>query len=471
MGECGLRDTGKVRGDMSGTYGGYFPPQGSPHWSIQRWLGTGAAALALGLGVCTGQAIAAADPGEGTPRSTNDGADGRHSGRAAQSLAVRPTTDSPAITRPHRVRPAAAAAGRPQPRPAQAHVAGGDDARARAGIGRAVTAAVRADLAPPGAASSVVGLTTSAPAVAVAEPTSPTPQIPMATAVAEDPALPAAPLIASLADSLRQFVRQMQEGAVQGVVRQRDISYGPLPTEKLDVYAPPDAVDAPMILMIHGGGWSFGDKANRGLVRNKVDHFVANGAVFISANYPMLPSHTPDEQADAVAAAIAYVQSHASEWGGDPDNLVLMGHSAGGHLAALVSAQSDRYPDLRPWRGTVVLDSAALDLVARMEDRPPPLFRRAFGTDPAYWESVSPILALHGATEPLLLVCASRRSESCPQAQDFATAAVSFGTDVEVSSQPLSHRQINVTLGRPGDYTDTVDAFLNRVWTMDSPAV
>lgn len=77
------------------------------------------------------------------------------------------------------------------------------------------------------------------------------------------------------------------------------------------------------------------------------------------------------------------MQTHAVEWGGDPDNLVIMGHSAGGHLVALVSADSDRYPDLRPWRGTVVLDSAALDLVARMESRPPPLFRRAFGNDPA----------------------------------------------------------------------------------------
>lgn len=459
---------------MSGTRGGCSPPQGSPHWSIQRWLGTGAAALALGLGVCAGQAVAAADAGDGTPRNTGDGANGTPAGRPAKSLTARPTTDSPAATKPHRVRPSAATTGEPQLRPPHARVVG-DQAHRRAGIGRAVEAAVQADPAPPGSASSVVGITTPAPAAGVAEPASPTPQITPASAVAEVPARPAAPLIESLVDSLRQFLRQVQgqvqQGAGQGVVRHRDISYGSLPAEKLDVYAPPDAADAPMILMIHGGGWSFGDKANRGLVRNKVNHFVPNGALFISANYPMLPSHTPDEQADAVAAAIAYVQSHASEWGGDPDNLVLMGHSAGGHLAALVSAQSDRYPDLRPWRGTVVLDSAALDLVARMEDRPPPLFRRAFGTDPAYWESVSPLLALHGATEPLLLVCASRRSDSCPQAQEFATAATSFGTDVAVSPQGLTHRQINVTLGRPGDYTDAVDAFLNRVWTMDSPAV
>lgn len=258
-----------------------------------------------------------------------------------------------------------------------------------------------------------------------------------------------------------------QAGSAQAAVRFRNLPYGSSPKEKLDVYTAPGAVDAPMILMVHGGGWAFGDKSNRGLVRNKVKHFVPAGVVVISVNYPLVPSVPPDGQADSVAAAIAYAQTHAVEWGGDPDNLVIMGHSAGGHLVALVSANSDRYPDLRPWRGTVVLDSAALDLVARMEDRPPPLFRRAFGSDPAYWASVSPLLALHRSTEPLLLVCASRRSDSCPQAQVFATAASSFGTEVHVLPQHLTHRQINVRLGRPGDYTDAVDTFLNGAWEED----
>lgn len=76
------------------------------------------------------------------------------------------------------------------------------------------------------------------------------------------------------------------------------------------------------------------------------------------------------------------------------------------------------------------------------------------------------MLALHRSTEPLLIVCASRRSDSCPQAQVYADAASSFGTDVHVLAQELTHRQINVTLGRPGDYTAAVDEFLRVAWSL-----
>ena len=248
-----------------------------------------------------------------------------------------------------------------------------------------------------------------------------------------------------------------------GVTTHLDVAYGPLPAEKLDVYAPRQSSSAPVVLMVHGGGWVIGDKANPGLVNNKVDHFVSNGKIVVSINYPMLPTHKPDAQADAVAAAISYVQAHAADWGGDPDNLVVMGHSAGGHLVALVSARRDAYPDLRPWQGTVVLDSAALDLVARMQDAPPALFRRAFGDDPEYWQQVSPLAVLHQGTEQILIVCSSRRSDACDQAETFAAAARSFGTAVEVLPKDLTHEQINTELGAPGQYTAEVDGFLDNV--------
>lgn len=433
--------------------------QNDVSWPIRLWLGTGAAALALGLALCTGHAVASAESGDGTTTRGNDTSAGKRSvGPAAKrsteprfgtdnAAAVRVPSSTPS-TLPSRLRPRVAPA---------ASVAGGVDTETRAvpsaGSERIVESLAVPDRAQLQLANSVAG---QPPAAASA-----------VTTETESPTRPVARFI----ESLSLLARQVNEGSAQAVVRYRNIAYGESPKEKLDVYAPPGAVDAPMILMVHGGGWSFGDKANRGLVRNKVDHFVPEGALFISANYPLLPGLAPDGQADSVAAAIAYVQAHAAEWGGDPDNLVIMGHSAGGHLVALVSAQSDRYPDLRPWQGTVVLDSAALDLVARMENRPPPLFRRAFGSDPAYWESVSPLLALHRSTEPLLLVCASRRSDSCPQAQVFATAASSFGTEVQVLPQDLTHRQINVTLGRPGGYTDAVDSFLRGAWMTDQPSV
>ncbi|EHB55106.1 Carboxylesterase type B [Mycolicibacterium rhodesiae JS60] len=270
--------------------------------------------------------------------------------------------------------------------------------------------------------------------------------------------------VRSLLNNLLTWVsEQIPVGKRVDATKYADVSYGSDPAQKLDVYAPPQAADAPIIVMVHGGGWAIGDKSHLGLVANKVNHYLPEGYVFVSINYPMLPANKPDVQADSVAAAITYVQAHATEWGGDPNNIVVMGHSAGAHLIALVSAQRDRYPDLQPWRGTVVLDSGALDLVTLMQRNRLPLYTRAFGDDPAYWEAMSPLAALHEATEPILLVCSTQRRHSCTETATFADASQALGTDVTLLPKNLSHGQINKSLGRDSAYTDAVDEFIHTV--------
>lgn len=270
--------------------------------------------------------------------------------------------------------------------------------------------------------------------------------------------------VRSLLNNLLTWVsQQIPVGKRVGATKYTDVAYGSDPAQKLDVYAPPQAADAPVIVMVHGGGWAVGDKSHLGVVRNKVNHYLPQGYVFVSVNYPMLPANKPDVQADSVAAAITYVQAHATEWGGDPTNVVVMGHSAGAHLAALVSAQRDRYPDLQPWKGTVSLDSGALDLVTLMEGNRLPLYTRAFGDDPAYWAAMSPLVALHQATEPILLVCSTQRRHSCDEASTFADKAHALGTSVTLLPENLSHGQINKNLGTKGGYTDAVDEFIHTV--------
>ncbi len=94
-----------------------------------------------------------------------------------------------------------------------------------------------------------------------------------------------------------------------------DVAYGPLAAERFDVYAPRAARDAPVILMVHGGGWRRGDKSAAGVVRNKVARWVPRGFVVISTNYPLLPETPPLEQARYVGRALAYAQRHAGWWG------------------------------------------------------------------------------------------------------------------------------------------------------------
>jgi acetyl esterase/lipase len=252
-----------------------------------------------------------------------------------------------------------------------------------------------------------------------------------------------------------------------GVVALRNISYGDLPEQNLDVYRPESSASSrPLILMVHGGAWRIGDKDSRGVVNNKLAHWLPRGYVLVTINYRMLPELDGLEQADDVARALAFVQAHARGWGADPDRVVLMGHSAGAHLVALLSSDPARAAPfgVRPWLGTVALDSAALDLVAVMRRRHLSLYDKAFGHEPARWLRASPLQAITSAARPLLAVCSSqRRDHPCEQAEAYAAAATRRGIRVSVLPQDLDHAGVNRELGLPGAYTDAVDAFLQSI--------
>ncbi|HKH90328.1 MAG TPA: alpha/beta hydrolase, partial [Gemmatimonadaceae bacterium] len=116
----------------------------------------------------------------------------------------------------------------------------------------------------------------------------------------------------------------------------RDVAYGADPKQRFDVYTPKGARNAPVVVMVHGGAWRIGDKRSRGVVGKKVARWSRDGIVVISVNYRMLPGTDPVEQARDVARALAVAQQRMSEWGGDAGKVVLMGHSAGAHLVALL---------------------------------------------------------------------------------------------------------------------------------------
>lgn len=246
-----------------------------------------------------------------------------------------------------------------------------------------------------------------------------------------------------------------------GVRRIADIAYGTDPAQRLDAYVPVHP-DGDAVLFVHGGGWRRGDKDNRKVVDNKLADWSARGMVVVSVDYRLLPDADPLTQAGDVAAALAYAQRHAREWGADPARFVLAGHSAGAHLVALLDADPAlaRAQGARAWRGAVALDSAALDVTKIMQARHPALYDDAFGTDPAYWRKASPTLQLTRDAEPILLVCSTERANSCDQARGFAAAARRVGVRAQVLPESLSHGGINDQLGLPGAYTDAVDRFI-----------
>jgi acetyl esterase/lipase len=266
------------------------------------------------------------------------------------------------------------------------------------------------------------------------------------------------------------------DGATAGARRLSDVPYGLDLRHRMDVYVPagamPGAVPqppgrgAPVVFMVHGGAWSLGDNAHGRVVHAKVGRWVPRGLVVISVNYRLVPAVNVLQQAHDVATALATAQRHAAQWGADASRFILMGHSAGAHLVALLNA----HPALahtagaRPWLGAVALDSAALDVPRVMAARHPPLYDRVFGDDPAFWRAASPNHAVQGnpaPAPPFLLVCSTRRTDgACAQAQALADRVHAQGGRAEVLPQPLSHGDINARLGEEGDYTRAVERFM-----------
>jgi len=244
-----------------------------------------------------------------------------------------------------------------------------------------------------------------------------------------------------------------------------DIAYGADPDQRYDLYRPANSDNAPLILMVHGGGWSFGDKDMGRVVNNKVDRWLPRGIAFVTINYRMQPKAPPLEQARDVARALADIQRNWQKFGVDRNNIVLMGHSAGAHLIALLAARPELLAETgaQPWRGSILLDSGALDVPAIMNARHFRLYDRAFGSNPADWIAASPMHQLRQATAPILAVCASRREDSCPQARTFVSKVQGLGAPAEVLPLDKTHGEINALLGEDPAYTASVEGFLGRL--------
>ena len=245
----------------------------------------------------------------------------------------------------------------------------------------------------------------------------------------------------------------------------RDVAHGSDPNQKFDVYIPKDAKQAPVLFMVHGGGWTRGDKTMSGVVTNKIKRWAPAGMIVISVDYRFVPNVSVEDEAVDIATALATARRHAAEWGADPAKFILMGHSAGAHLIGLLTSSPTlgKNAGVKPWLGSVLLDSGAFDVGVIMRGPHLPLYDSAFGSDASKWNAVSPTIVLNGRIPSVLAVCSSRRIISCAQADTYVLKAKSFGTNAAVLREDLSHAEIDYQLGQPGDYTNAVETFFRSI--------
>lgn len=113
-----------------------------------------------------------------------------------------------------------------------------------------------------------------------------------------------------------------------------DLRYGPGTKQTYDLCQPRGGTEGrPLVVFIHGGYWRALDKSDHSFV---VPPLIEAGAVVVNLNYDLCPDVTLDEMCDQVIAGVRHCHAKAAEWDADPDRMVLIGHSAGAHLAARV---------------------------------------------------------------------------------------------------------------------------------------
>lgn len=257
----------------------------------------------------------------------------------------------------------------------------------------------------------------------------------------------------------------------------RDLPYAPDGATndrlRLDVHAPPDAQDCPVLILVHGGAWRTGDKTSQSLVAHQVPFFVGQGFVVVAVNYRLSPAVRHPVHVQDVAHAIAWVHDHIGNHGGTADRLFVMGHSAGGHLALLAGCDGrwlqahGKSPAVLS--GIVSLDAAAYDLPLQMDDlRAPPAVARmvanAFGTDRQVWRDASPRLQIGAArdTPPVLLLQTGRKAWETVPAREMLETLRAAGIPASlIPVQDRDHTSLNRRIGTGNDpYTDAILRFL-----------
>ena len=259
----------------------------------------------------------------------------------------------------------------------------------------------------------------------------------------------------------------------------RDIPYGEKaePLQTLDVYAPSEAKDLPVVVWIHGGGWQAGDKTD---VKQKPQVFVERRFVFVSVNYRLLPKVAMGDIVRDVAKSVRWVHNHVAEHGGDPKRLFVMGHSAGAQLAALICTD-DRYLkaeglSLAIVKGCVPVDGDTFDVPAiietaetrcRVHGLPQAKFghREKFGNDPEKHRDFSTVthVSKDKGIPPFLILHVAEHPDTTAQARRLGAVLNEAGIKVKLfGAKETTHSKLNDDLGLADDpATNELFAFVD----------
>lgn len=222
------------------------------------------------------------------------------------------------------------------------------------------------------------------------------------------------------------------------------VPYGPGEDETLDIFTPAaSGSKAKIHVHVHGGGWRILSKDEESII---APTFTGAGAVCIVLNFSMIPKVRIPDMVAQIQRAIAWIHAHAPEFGGDPEQIHLSGHSSGGHLGGVLMTRDWSAAGLPP----DVLKSGLL--VSGMYDMRPVMLsaRSAYvKLSPAEVEEMSAIRHIDRLRAPLVLAWGDLESpEFQRQPQAFAAAVQAAGKPVKtLRCDGLNHFEILQQLG------------------------
>lgn len=226
-----------------------------------------------------------------------------------------------------------------------------------------------------------------------------------------------------------------------------DLAYGDGPNQAIDLFLPPAGRDAPLLVFIHGGYWQALDRKDFSFV---AEPFLAAGIAVAVVGYDLAPAVDMDRITDQVRDALLWLHRHGSEHGVRGERLVVTGHSAGGHLTAMVLST-----DWANLGAPADLIAAAAPISGLFDLEP---IRRCYlnevlGLDPAQVARLSPLGLAPTARVPVLVTVGGEESEAfLEQSARYAAHLRSAGTLVTHEVQPrLNHFTVVRALADPSN--------------------
>jgi acetyl esterase/lipase len=177
--------------------------------------------------------------------------------------------------------------------------------------------------------------------------------------------------------------------------------------QELNIFAP-RKTNPPkeVFIFIHGGNWNSGRKEQYNFLGSRM---ARKGAVTVILDYPLSPGANYHQMVRTAAQAVVWVQKNIWEYGGNPNKIFVGGHSAGGHLSAILAVRHEYFESLAvksPIKGAILIDAAGLDMYGYLQEQNYPAgntYLQTFTTNPAVWKAASPLYHLHQNIPPLLI--------------------------------------------------------------------